>query len=149
MRGATVSFLALRSFSLTVMSFAGFVGSSATPANAGTLTQLGGMNLNWYCGAKYPAGNRSYYTGGNSWSNMSWLTAYPVLQSNDARGWRCEQPSTTVSTGLYIPSWSYFRYSIDVNEVCRWQYGKPGAYAGLAANNAQGWRCYVWAGPGY
>lgn len=46
---------------------------------------------------------------------------------NSAYGWRCA-------------TW-YGYESVDMNAVCRWQYGQ-GAYAGLVNNTWTGWRCY-------
>ena len=105
------------------------------------------MDLTRYCAKKYPAWNRTAYWGGGNYTTYFGLAGYPVLVANNARGWRCEVPTSEVNSGVTIPRWNFNRYSIDVNDVCRRQYGK--GYAVLEVNNARGWACYVWVGAGF
>ena len=121
--------------------------ATTSEVSAGTVVRSGGMNLSGYCGAKYPATSKFVNWGGGRGTYYSWQKGYPVLVANNAQGWRCRQVSSVSQVPYGATTLSNVDYSIDVNALCRWQYGA--GWAVLEVNNAQGWACYRWVGTGF
>lgn len=83
-------------------------------------TNLGGVNLNYYCSTTFGSGFKS------------------ILIGNTAGDWRCHRPKSKD-----IPK------SISVENACKLQYGKPGLKAkALSWSDPLSWRCFAPRRPG-
>jgi hypothetical protein len=107
--------LPLLSFPLC-LSVAIALSTMASAAGSGIpgYTDLGGVNLNYYCASKFGSGYKS------------------VLIGRTAGDWRCEKAKSKGDSK-----------SISVEGACNLQYGKTGLKAkALSWNDPLSWRCF-------
>jgi hypothetical protein len=111
---------------------------AATVEQANAATRLGGLDLAQYCRLKYSTSAPTFSA-----------VATASLKVYNAGGWRCIQMTTSLwpkyVNGIFSGFDSVrrtFEYSIDMNDVCRRQYGS-GAYASYSNwSNPYSWSCY-------
>jgi hypothetical protein len=110
----------------------------AMEGEASAATRVGVPNIEGYCESKY---------ANSSTGAMSVTRA--TLKYHSADGWRCYKV-----TGRPVPSrgWPHMNwedlmyddeYGVDMNDVCRQQYGWRVWAAAGNASNPYSWACYV------
>lgn len=91
-----------------------FVPTGLVP-QAHAARDIGGLDLSWYCDAKYDV--------------WPWQDGNEVLREpRNAYSWRCNVDGVDVG--------------IDMNEVCRWQYGSDTWAETHNWQDSGSWRCY-------